>query len=361
MIEALPNLMSMTEPDQSPKPNETAPTVAQGWLHQLIKGVHLRPWHLALGAVLSALFLWLAFRQVSLSELSDAFTHLDWRFVGLSLFLSVIGTLFRSGRWRLLYYPQQSQAVFTRLSGLLFFSQMLNLLIPARLGELARMAFNQPFKPARTLGSIAVEKLLDLLTLLSFLLVLPLAISLPDWFRDSRQSFLILTLTLFGISLVLFLLREKLITWLGAFLRLIPGKWGGRLQNALDQALAGLDVFNAPLVGVGLQAWSFLVWVVGALLNYTLFQAFHLGLPLSAAIFLLLVLQVGITVPAIPGKLGVFQYLVILALSTFNVEKDLALSYSLLLYLVAFGPHILFGTLFGILEFINLRGRKTLA
>jgi uncharacterized membrane protein YbhN (UPF0104 family) len=59
------------------------------------------------------------------------------------------------------------------------------------------------------------------------------------------------------------------------------------------------------------------------------------------------VLQVGVSLPNIPGKLGVFQYATILALSVFQVEKSIALSYSLVLYLVGFGPHLIFGTLFG--------------
>ncbi len=99
---------------------------------------------------------------------------------------------------------------------------------------------------------------------------------------------------------------------------------------------------------------------MGALLNYALFFAFSLALPFSAALFLLLTLQVGITLPSIPGKLGVFQYITILALSAFAVGKDLALSYSLVLYLVAFSPHILFGAIFGIRELMLFLKRKAI-
>jgi len=326
-----------------------------GGLKQLFKRIKIRPIHLILGVSLTALFLWLAFRDVSWAQMRDILKGLKWPYVFLSLVLSILGTLIRAGRWRLLYYPNQRQVSTPRLAGLLFLSQMLNLLIPARAGEIARIALMKRAKPARTLGTIAVEKLLDLLTLLAFSLVLPLAVVPPDWFQAPKQSFVVLSLSLLGASLILFLFKKPLLSWLSALLRLLPLKWGERLQKALDQALSGLDLLRSPWVGLRLQGWSFLVWGVGALTNFVLFRALQLSLPFSAAVFLLLVLQVGISVPSMPGKLGVFQYLVILALSAFGVQKDLALSYSLILYLVGFGPHIVFGTLFGIREILDRR------
>jgi len=224
-----------------------------GGLKQLVKRIKIRPIHLILGVFLSVLFLWLAFRGVSWAQLRDILKGLNWPYVFLSLLLSILGTLIRAGRWRLLYYPNQRQVSAPRLAGLLFTSQMLNLLIPARVGELARIALMKSAKPARTLGTIAVEKLLDLLTLLAFMLVLPLAVVPPDWFQAPKQSFVVLSLSLLGASLILFLFKKPLLSGLSAFLRL--------------------------------QGWSFLVWGVGALTNFVLFHAIQLSLLFSSAVF----------------------------------------------------------------------------
>ena len=358
MVQAMNPGLSMPDATQTQEP-APKPEKNEGF-RDYFSRIHFRTGYILIGVLLSGAFLWLAFRDVSLPQLSTILNQVDWRFILLALTMSVAGTLARSLRWRLLYHPHQEHTSFLYMSGLLFFSQMLNLLIPARIGELARMYFMQPIKPARTLGAIAVEKLLDLLTLLAFLLVLPLVITLPDWFEGSRQSFLMLTISLFIVSLLIFALRKKLALWLGKLLVILPQNWQTPVKNALNQALAGLDVFNAPATGLKLQAWSFLIWGLGALLNYALFFAFSLTLPFSAALFLLLTLQVGITLPSIPGKLGVFQYITILALSAFAVGKDLALSYSLVLYLVAFGPHILFGAIFGIRELMLFLKRKAI-
>ena len=55
----------------------------------------------------------------------------------------------------------------------------------------------------------------------------------------------------------------------------------------------------------------------------------------AAAGFLLVVLQLGIAPPSLPGKLGVFHYLTVLELSFFGVARGPALTYALVLYVVA--------------------------
>jgi hypothetical protein len=80
--------------------------------------------------------------------------------------------------------------------------------------------------------------------------------------------------------------------------------------------------------------------------NYIVFLAMSMALPLVAALFLLAVLQVGGAVPSSPGKVGVFQYLCMLALSFFSVERSVTLGCSLVLYLVVFLPPLLLGAFF---------------
>jgi hypothetical protein len=82
------------------------------------------------------------------------------------------------------------------------------------------------------------------------------------------------------------------------------------------------------------------------LTNLLLFKAFHLQLSFWAAIFLLLAVQVGNIPPSAPGKIGIFEYAVILALAVFDVPKSQALSFGILLHVVAFLPKILLGMVF---------------
>jgi uncharacterized membrane protein YbhN (UPF0104 family) len=150
----------------------------------------------------------------------------------------------------------------------------------------------------------------------------------------------------FTVTLILSYGKNWLLAFLESILHFLPNMWRERLQQTAYLALSSLDVLRSPWIGLQLQAWSLLIWSMGILVNYVVFLVLGLSLPFVAALFLLIVVQVGIAVPSVPGKLGIFQYLCILALTPFGVSKSSALSYSVLLYLVGFGPLLLLGAFF---------------
>jgi hypothetical protein len=54
-------------------------------------------------------------------------------------------------------------------------------------------------------------------------------------------------------------------------------------------------------------------------------------LPVLASMIVLVVLLAGVVVPSIPGRIGIFQYLCILALSPFSIDQAMSVSYGILL------------------------------
>jgi len=88
-------------------------------------------------------------------------------------------------------------------------------------------------------------------------------------------------------------------------------------------------------------------FILGQVLtNYLLFKAFQIELSFWVGLFLLLAIQVSNLPPSVPGQIGIFEYAVILALSLFAIPKGLALSYGIMLHLVAYIPKILLGLIF---------------
>ena len=336
--------------EQQPTDNEVPTNAAwRGRIRVLLRRANFRGLRVAAGTLLSMLFLWLAFRNVPVSQIVDAFGQLDWRFMTLALVLTLVGTLARAARWKLLYHPNHKNLNSLRMAEALFISQMLNIVIPARLGEVARiqiMSQSGSRSRAVTLGTIVVEKWLDIVALIVIMFLVPISVSLPAWFQDSRKSLLAFVVAFFGVTLLLSYGKSWLLALLESTFHFLPNLWLRRLQQTTALALGSLDVLRSPWVGLQLQAWSLLIWSMGILVNYIVFLILGLSLPFVAALFLLVVLQVGIAVPSVPGKLGIFQYLCILALAPFGVGKSSALSYSVLLYFVAFGPLLLLGVFF---------------
>jgi len=355
--------MSETSQEQQGQKANLGPEAAamSSWerANRLWQQANIRGLRVALGTGLSLAFLWLAFRDVHISRMVAILSQADRRFVALALTLVLASPLVRAARWKLLYYPHQDGLSHFKLAEVLLIGQMVNIVVPARLGELARVYFmGKTQSRARTLGTIAVEKWLDIMMLLLLLLLVPVFVSLPPWFRDSRGSLAAFAFAFLGAALILSYGKDRLLTLVESLSRLLPANWRARVQRAVGLALGSLDVLRSPWVGLKLQGWSLLIWSLSILVNYIVLLALGLPLPFAAALFLLAVLQVGVAVPSAPGKLGVFHYLCTLALAPFGVEKSAALSYAVLLYFVVFSPPLLLGALF--LWWESARQRKAM-
>jgi hypothetical protein len=115
----------------------------------------------------------------------------------------------------------------------------------------------------------------------------------------------------------------------------------------VDSGLSSLDIFNNQRVLLILAFWSAFVWGTAILNNYLVLLAFNIRLPLTAPLLLLIGLQAGISVSTVPGTIGLFEYICVLALSVFQIDRTFAFSYGILLHSIVFIP----STLLGILSF----------
>jgi uncharacterized protein (TIRG00374 family) len=82
--------------------------------------------------------------------------------------------------------------------------------------------------------------------------------------------------------------------------------------------------------------WTLCVWLAGGAVNQLLFFALNISVPWSAAWLVMVALQLGTRIPALPANLGVFHYVTILTLGFYGVNESAALAYAILLHLIVF-------------------------
>lgn len=309
---------------------------------------------LGLGTAVSFLFLYLAVREVPLSEVAESLGRVNLYWVALTVAIVVLGSCLRTLRWMRLYYPLDQGLRAWQMWGISLIGQMLNIIFPWRVGEIGRIVLASEIEnrsKTQTLATLGVEKIFDTLMLLTILVAIPFFITLPNWLEESRAGLAVTAGVLIGGALLLLVSRSWLLVVIGriSFLRALS------LDERAHLALSSLDVLKRWDVHLELQALSIAIWFLGGLTNYVALLGLGLNLPFISAFVLLAVLQVGGFVPSSPGKVGVFQYLCILALALFGVEKSVGLTYGILLYLVAYGPPLILGILFLWWDGVNLR------
>jgi glycosyltransferase 2 family protein len=302
-------------------------------------------WRFYAGLAFSLAALALAFRDVDLAGVGSAIGAADWRILGLALVSYLLTVMFKAARWQLLLSLRTASSL-SRSFSVLSIGLLVNALVPARLGELVRaylMGESTAQSKAFVLGTVAVEKILELLSLVLAVALLISQVVLPEWLiMPVQTSALILAGLCAGVALLAWRrnLLMRPLTWLAG--RGVAG-WSTWLARQTEQGLGSLDVLHKPGVVLGLVLWSLVILIVGASTNYLVCAALGLALPIWAALFMLVVLQVGVAVPSSPGKIGVFHYLTVLALSVFGVPREAALGCGIVLHLVVYLPTVLIG------------------
>lgn len=323
----------------------------------------------AVALLIGVLCLWLSLRGVPLSELRDQLARFSPALVALAVACVVLVAAGKALRWQWLYGAGVPRRSWRTHFAILMIGQMLNLVIPIRVGELARLGLmRQEDRPLGvTFGTIVVEKALDLLAVgLIVLLAVPLAL-LPDSLRRETG---VGGLLIGGAIFAAMLLAGRFNAPLRRRLERMDAAWGGRwVSGARRGALAVLRSFGsltaAQLAGVaGLTAG---VWLLSLVTLQVMFAASGLALGWGAALALMLALTSSNWAPTPPAMIGIVGAVTVAVLAAFDVDQARALALGTVLNAVLAGPPVILGSialtvrLWRLGETLNLRSLRRAA
>ena len=304
-------------------------------------------WHrwgrTSLGLILSGgLIIWLAtfldFHKVllTLQQVNPFWT-------GVSLFAVLLTLWARVLRWQALLDSEYIPA--SRITQALVVGQLLNLILPARLGDLGRAHLvtvkSGDTSQAKALGTIAVEKLWDIVLLVGLVVALAFWHSLPTWITIPARLTAISGGAILILIVSLLVFRRRLSGFgFSRWFESSTGQWLGRITN---QLFDGLTALHKPQVMVAAGGWSLLAWFFGGITNLALLKAFDLPTSIGVSFLLLAVLQLGVAIPSVPGRIGVFEGLCLATLALFGIEANIALGFGVLLHLIVLLPPVVIG------------------
>ncbi len=300
---------------------------------------------LAVGIAVSAIGVGLIVRAIEPEQLSLALQSMSWGWVGFAI-LVVLATYFaRERRWIVLLRPlafHHTAALRALLTG-----QLLNLLLPIRVGDVVRAILlgREPSGNfARVFGSILIEKAWDWLALCVLVSVVTWAAPLPGWFLTPARSIgLLAALILAGFVAVAIIPERSISRGVDRFDRALAGlppRWRSFMLGNLQRLLDSLTVLRRRDTVVGAAGWTAMIWGLGAVTNYAVQRAFGID-SWAAAMTLLAVLMIGVALPPSIAALGVFEGLTMLTLSIYNIPLETALAIGLVLHVVVAVPLII--------------------
>jgi uncharacterized protein (TIRG00374 family) len=301
-----------------------------------------------LSVVVSLLALFLALRHVDFRSAAAAFSSAHMWWVVAALGSVAINTWAKAMRWKSLMGEVGSGVPLKQAVSALLIGQMLNTIIPARVGDLSRAYLIGNLGPSKTfvLGTVVLEKLIDLLCYGLLFLLLVFLMPTPAWIGGSVYPVTLVAVVMLTSAVALAYRPSWAERVISRSLIWIPLRWTERVMERANSALASLQVLRRRESNLRLLGWSALVWLTALLTNYLVLRALRITAPLVAGLLLLIVLQAATTIPSVPGNIGVFEYMAILCLSIFAIERSLSFSYGVLLHIIVFLPTTLLGLFF---------------
>lgn len=311
----------------------------------------IKRWHVWLGVIISAVFLFLAFREVDFSQVWHYLKAATWGWVLLGLVIYFVGVYLRSLRWQLLLNPVKHLSV-KRLFPVVCIGYMGNNVYPARAGEVLRSILlkqKDNVDISASLATIVVERLFDAITILGLVLL-----NLGQFSRRAGLEWVsrvaVIGGIVFGLILLVFLAMvffpTQTETLSGWFINhLLPTKARPVAKNIINKFILGLGALKSPFAALKVLLLSCLIWLAEAGLYWGVMRALNLNLSFIQLLLIEGVVNLVLLIPAAPGGLGTFDAACKAMLELFGVSADLALGYALLLRVALWLPITILGAL----------------
>jgi glycosyltransferase 2 family protein len=288
----------------------------------------------------TAFFLWLALRGVKWPEVVAHLRGANYLLLLAAVVVSTLGMYVRAMRWKPLLAPVRADVPFRpRIAGT-FIGFAANNLIPARIGEFARVvvtAREGAMPVSAVFATLVMERVLDGLTCVGLLLG---AMALEDFPEGTRVGGVdpVSTARIFaaaalvaGLVLVAMALFPRRAVAAGERMaRILPLSFRRPLVDALHAFLGGLGVLRSPRLLLVSAAWALFQWLFLATSFLLAFHAFGITEPgFVGAVFLQSVIALAVSIPSAPGFFGTFEAAARYGLALWGVDETRAVSFAI--------------------------------
>ena len=309
-----------------------------------------KPWlRLILSLLLSLLGIWFVVRDVNLVELRAAFAGARLEYVVLGLTIMTTTMVSKAWRWRLMFAGAgHERPPLRQLFWALSLGQLVNTAVPfLRLGEVARvveLGARTNESRAKALGTLVVEKTLDLIMLVLMLgLLLPFLV-IPDFMDQSGIAMAIVSGAVLLALITLALKPNLALVFARQAIRPLPKPLAERAYAILVAGLEGLAGLRRATTIFTLLVASAIIAFLAVMTPWVLFPAVDISLGLAPAAAIHVVLTAGTVPPSTPAKVGVFEFLVAFMLRFFGLENSATIvAYTIIYHLVVVIPQIVLG------------------
>ena len=298
------------------------------------------------GLAASAVFVYLAMRGLDLGAVKHAFGEAQlWPWLPIGVGAYLVSHVVRGVRLRLLVRAHARLGLSTA-TNIVVVGYGANNVLPARLGELVRagmLAERAKMPLSQSLGVTFIERVLDGLVLLLFLVIATLRVDVPGWMHD----LVVVAAIVFGLATVVMIVGALWPRLVITIASRMSRPLGERLQAKVVALATHVTDAGAclrkPSDALALCGLSIAVWALEAVNYVCVLPIFGIPISVEFATITMCVTGFGLLLPSSPGGIGPYHYFASQALMLAGVAGPTALAYATLVHLSWFLPNVIWG------------------
>lgn len=319
---------------------------------------------------LTLAFLYIAFRGNNFNQLFIELKNANYFYAILAAFIGiVIGGIFRVLRWRYFLDPLKENIGINNLFSSMMIGYMMNSIIP-RSGEIYRpvlLAKKENISKAATFGTILVERVFDVLTMLiSFgICVFYFRQKLSSAFEQynlemiSLITFIIIVIFIAVIILIIFNLEKSEIIIEKITKKIFPEKIHLKVHNIFISLINGFLFIRYPRKYFAIILYSVLLWYCYIFSTYLTLLAFNIELNMFDANLVLTMITFALTIPLPANSAGIFHLFATATLvNIYGIDNETAFGFATVNHLLGLLGIILIGAYYFIKENISIKNVK---
>lgn len=288
---------------------------------------------LAIGVAISLLFLYATLATVPLAKVVDALAAARPEWIAAALGFTALAYLLKIQRWTSMLRSLGArvglrEAATPFLGGVAF-----NNVLPFRAGDLIRVVAFQRFTgvpPSGQLGTLVLERLLDLLVLMTILFA-----TITLWDVDVLDETLLAGLRLaaaaVALAILLFILAPAPLRWIVRWAehRLPRLRPAGEALIRLSDAVHAL---SRPAFLARVTLLSFAAWIAEGGAYFAVGHALGVASSPEAALLAVSIGTLSTIIPSSPGYVGTFHFFTARVASAFGATPVGAAAYAILIH-----------------------------
>jgi len=314
--------------------------------------------------IITLIFTVIVFYNINLEEVINTFKNFNLTYLWTLGVFFVFIMMVRALRWKVLL--PDNNCKFSDLYSIYMTSNLLNIFLPARAGDIFRGCyFGEKYKIPKlnVLGTVAAERILDGLTVVGILLTGMICYGHSPFMIKLSITATILFVVSFCVMFYIckHKLADKICSGVKEYSKFLPQKLSDviiinidKINPYLDSFINGFETFTRKNKLIYALILCIIAWTGDCIFVNILLYGYNIHISPVAALFVISFTALSTIIPSSSVYVGLYQYTFILALELYGVEKSVALSVALSYQIIMLMVYLLISLFYLVKNNINI-------